>query len=84
MLERIRIQGFKSLRDAHAGAGAPGGVVRPNAAGKSNLREALPLLSRLEREEYASRRRSFLFGRERFQKLGQTNQCPCMAPNRQG
>jgi type I restriction enzyme R subunit len=36
------------------------------------------------REPYASRRRSFLFSSERLQKLGQTNQCPCMAPNWQG
>jgi len=56
----------------------------PNAAGKSNLREALLLRSRLMREPYASRRRSFLFSSERFQKLGQTNQCPGMAPNWQG
>ena len=33
------------------------------------------------REPYASRRRLFLFGGERLQKLVQTNQCPCMAPN---
>ncbi len=56
----------------------------PNAAGKSNLRDALLLLFRLLQEQSASRRRSFLFTSQRFQKLGQTNLCPCMAPNWQG
>ena len=47
MLDRIHIQGFKSLRDATVELAPLVVLFGPNAAGKSNLLEALLLLSRL-------------------------------------
>ena len=54
MLERIRIQGFKSLRDAKVELAPLVVLFGPNAAGKSNLLEALLLLSRLVGERTLS------------------------------
>lgn len=50
MLQHLRVQGFKSLRDVHVDLAPLVVVFGPNAAGKSNLLEALVLLSRLVRE----------------------------------
>lgn len=50
MLHRLRVQGFKSLRDVDVELAPLTVVFGPNAAGKSNLLEALVLLSRLVRE----------------------------------
>jgi energy-coupling factor transporter ATP-binding protein EcfA2 len=50
MLERIHIQGFKSLRDVEVELAPLVVVFGPNAAGKSNFLEALMLLARLVRE----------------------------------
>ena len=47
MLERLHIQGFKSLRDTKVELAPLTVVFGPNAAGKSNLLEALLLLARL-------------------------------------
>lgn len=49
MLERIHIQGFKSLRDVEVELAPLTVLFGPNAAGKSNFLEALMLLSRLVR-----------------------------------
>ncbi len=54
MLERIRVQGFKSLRDATVELAPLVVLFGPNAAGKSNLLEALLLLSRLVSERTLS------------------------------
>ncbi|MCS5693830.1 AAA family ATPase [Cyanobium sp. FGCU-6] len=54
MLERIRVQGFKSLRDATVELAPLVVLFGPNAAGKSNLLEALLLLSRLVGERTLS------------------------------
>lgn len=50
MLHRLRVQGFKSLRDVDVELAKLVVVFGPNAAGKSNLLESLVLLSRLVRE----------------------------------
>jgi len=47
MLERLHIQGFKSLRDTTVELAPLTVVFGPNAAGKSNLLEAMLLLARL-------------------------------------
>ncbi len=47
MLERIHVRGFKSLREATVDLAPLVVLFGPNAAGKSNLLEALLLLSRL-------------------------------------
>lgn len=54
MLNRIHIQGFKSLRDATVELAPLVVLFGPNAAGKSNLLEALLLLSRLVGERTLS------------------------------
>lgn len=54
MLERIHIQGFKSLRDVTVELAPLVVLFGPNAAGKSNLLEALLLLSRLVGERTLS------------------------------
>ena len=47
MLKRIRIQGYKSLTDLELNLGHLAVLVGPNASGKSNLLDALQLLSRI-------------------------------------
>ena len=47
MIRRIRIQGYKSLRDVDVELQPLTVVLGPNAAGKSNLFDALGLLSRI-------------------------------------
>ena len=47
MLKRIHIQGYKSLKDAEVTLSPLVVLVGPNAAGKSNLLDALQLLSKL-------------------------------------
>jgi len=47
MLHRLRVQGFKSLRDVDVQFAKLVIVFGPNAAGKSNLLESMVLLSRL-------------------------------------
>lgn len=54
MLERIHIKGFKSLRNATVDLAPLVVLFGPNAAGKSNLLEALLLLSRLVGERTLS------------------------------
>ena len=54
MLNRIHVQGFKSLRDATVELAPLVVLFGPNAAGKSNLLEALLLLSRLVGERTLS------------------------------
>ena len=50
MLRRIRVQGFKSLHDVEVELAPLTVLIGPNAAGKSNLLEAILLLSRLGTE----------------------------------
>lgn len=50
MLERLKVERFKSLRDVTVELGRLNVVFGPNAAGKSNLLESLVLLSRLVQE----------------------------------
>ena len=50
MLQRLRVQRFKSLRDVAVELGQLNIIFGPNAAGKSNLLESLVLLSRLVQE----------------------------------
>jgi len=47
MIKRIRIQGYKSLRDVEVSLQPLSVLFGPNAAGKSNFLDALQLLSRL-------------------------------------
>ena len=47
MLKRIRIQGYKSLEDVEVSLSQLVVLFGPNAAGKSNLLDALQLLSKL-------------------------------------
>ena len=47
MLKRIRIQGYKSLEDVEVRLSQLVVLFGPNAAGKSNLLDALQLLSKL-------------------------------------
>ncbi len=47
MLRRIHIRGFKSLKDVEVTLSPLVVLVGPNAAGKSNLLDALQLLSKL-------------------------------------
>ena len=47
MLNRIRIQGYKSLRDVEVRLKPLSVLFGPNAAGKSNFLDALQLLSRI-------------------------------------
>lgn len=54
MLERIHIQGFKSLHDVRVDFAPLVVLFGPNAAGKSNMLEALLLLSRLVEERTLS------------------------------
>lgn len=54
MLSRFRVQGFKSLLDVEIGLAPLVVLMGPNAAGKSNLLEALLLLSRLATEQTLS------------------------------
>jgi len=54
MLNRIHVRGFKSLRDATVELAPLVVLFGPNAAGKSNLLEALLLLSRLVGERTLS------------------------------
>ncbi|MFL6197207.1 MAG: AAA family ATPase [Thermoanaerobaculia bacterium] len=51
MLTRLRVQGFKSLHDVELQMAPLVVLMGPNAAGKSNLLEALLLLSRLATEQ---------------------------------
>lgn len=51
MLTRLRVQGFKSLHDVDIQLAPLVVLMGPNAAGKSNLLEALLLLSRLATEQ---------------------------------
>lgn len=51
MLTRLRVQGFKSLHDVDIELAPLVVLMGPNAAGKSNLLEALLLLSRLATEQ---------------------------------
>ena len=51
MLSRFRVQGFKSLHDVEIELAPLVVLMGPNAAGKSNLLEALLLLSRLATEQ---------------------------------
>lgn len=51
MLTRLRVQGFKSLQDVEIQLAPLVVLMGPNAAGKSNLLEALLLLSRLATEQ---------------------------------
>src|SRR3972149_3239848 len=50
MLKRIRVQGFKSLADIEVEFPALTVLFGPNASGKSNLLDALLILSRLATE----------------------------------
>src|SRR3972149_537191 len=50
MLKRIRVQGFKSLADIEVEFPALPVLLGPNASGKSNLLDALLILSRLATE----------------------------------
>lgn len=54
MLSRFRVQGFKSLFDVEIELAPLVVLMGPNAAGKSNLLEALLLLSRLTTEQTLS------------------------------
>ncbi|HWN43204.1 MAG TPA: AAA family ATPase [Thermoanaerobaculia bacterium] len=54
MLRRFRVQGFKSLLDVELELAPLVVLMGPNAAGKSNLLEALLLLSRLAMEQTLS------------------------------
>lgn len=54
MLRRFRVQGFKSLLDVELELAPLVVLMGPNAAGKSNLLEALLLLSRLVMEQTLS------------------------------
>lgn len=54
MLTRLRVQGFKSLHDVDIELAPLVVLMGPNAAGKSNLLEALLLLSRLATEQTLS------------------------------
>ncbi len=54
MLTRFRVQGFKSLLDVEMELAPLVVLMGPNAAGKSNLLEALLLLSRLATEQTLS------------------------------
>ncbi|HPO09482.1 MAG TPA: AAA family ATPase, partial [bacterium] len=47
MLKRIRIQGYKSIRDLDIKLTGLSVLFGPNASGKSNLLDALQLLSRI-------------------------------------
>ena len=47
MLKRVQIRGYKSLKDLEVTLSSLVVLVGPNAAGKSNLLDALQLLSRL-------------------------------------
>ena len=47
MIRRVRIQGYKSLKDVNIELEPLTVVIGPNAAGKSNLLDALGLLSRM-------------------------------------
>ncbi len=47
MIRRVRVQGYKSLKDVNIELAPLTVVVGPNAAGKSNLLDALGLLSRM-------------------------------------
>ncbi len=49
MLRRIRIQGYKSLRDVDVALGELNVLFGPNAAGKSNFLDALQLVGRVSR-----------------------------------
>jgi predicted ATPase len=51
LLTRLRVQGFKSLHDVEIQLAPLVVLMGPNAAGKSNLLEALLLLSRLATEQ---------------------------------
>ena len=61
MIRRVRIQGYKSLQDIDIELAPLTIVIGPNAAGKSNLLDALGLLSRMatssHRATEAQRRR---------------------------
>jgi len=50
MLKRLRVQGFKSLADIEAEFPALTVLFGPNAPGKSNLLDALLILSRIATE----------------------------------
>ena len=80
MLKRIKIQGYKSLADVEVHLGYLAVLIGPNASGKSNLLDALHLLSRIAtsrtlREAFASHRgyplESFTFGPEGVKTLRQ-------------
>jgi predicted ATPase len=47
MIRRVRIQGYKSLKDAEITLGPLTVILGPNAAGKTNLFDALRLLARI-------------------------------------
>ena len=80
MLKRIKIQGYKSLADVEVHLGYLAVLIGPNASGKSNLLDALHLLSRIAtsrtlREAFAPHQgyplESFTFGTEGVKTLRQ-------------
>ena len=50
MLKRVKIQGYKSLKDVEVQLQPLTVLFGPNASGKSNFLDALQLLSRIETE----------------------------------
>lgn len=78
MIKRLKVIGYKSLKDAEVFFEPLSVIIGPNAAGKSNLLDALNLLSRIVtsrnlKEAFENQRglplESFYYGDEGYEKL---------------
>ena len=82
MIKRLKVIGYKSLKDAEVFFEPLSVIIGPNAAGKSNLLDALNLLSRIVtsrnlKEAFENQRglplESFYYGDAGYEKLLGTN-----------
>jgi AAA15 family ATPase/GTPase len=78
MIKRLKVKGYKSLRDMEVRFEPLNIIIGPNAAGKSNLLDALNLISKLVtsknlKESFEHHRglplESFYYGQKGYEKL---------------
>ena len=78
MIKRLKVSGYKSLRDAEVHFQPLSVIFGPNAAGKSNLLDAMNLVSRMVtqrtlKEAFEKHRglplESFYYGMDGYEKL---------------
>ena len=82
MIKRLKISGYKSLKDVEIRLTPLSVILGPNAAGKSNLLDALNLISQMAvkrnlKEAFEQHRglplESFYYGKDGYEKRGYCN-----------